>query len=904
MAGILLLTISTTHAAGLGKLTVTSALGQPLRAEIDLVSVQKDELASLTARLASPDAFKQAELEYTAALASVKVNVEKRPNGQPYIKLTSSQPIEEPILDVLIELSWASGRLVREYTALMDPPEYNTPAVAPVARPGTQADPKPETAAKTRPSGKISRKPETVAPEAGAGDGSGESYKVKSGDTLARIARSNKVEGVSLEQMLVGLYQNNRQAFAGNMNRLKSGTILRVPDRETLVAVEPAEAVQEVKAQAANWNAYRQKLAAAAQASAPTDAAAQSATGRITATVEDRATVADPAREVLKLSKGEQNIADVNSAGNAGAGGADPRALQERLRNLEEEATAREKALQEANERLALLEGNIKSMQRLLEIRNESLAQAQNQAKVTNQPETAADSSTPAIPPAAGGTDAKAPAGAAAVSPAPAPAPDTNRADPQAGPLEGLAPAPGNVAENKAPAVAAAIPVEEPGLVSRALDEPLYLAVGALLLALIAFAVMRHRRNQPEFENSIMTGGDLTGNTVFGDSSGGVVDTSNSSLITDFGKVGLEHISTDEVDPLAEAEVYIAYGRDAQAEEILKEAANRNPQRHEIHLKLLEIYAMRQSLGAFETLAGELYAATEGQGDVWSKAAELGRSLDPDNPLYASARAAEAKAFREEETHDFIQGASLDQATRSEFDFNSDPVSNPLSQRDDGAMDFDTTIDQDREAQRKIESRDDRGMDFEVAPIEEAERPIEAAAAPDTMIDFDFDLGAPQTRAAAEDDAITLNAIEEEEPVQFPPHKEAEHKADTGMQAGETTTSAPDFDVDFSRQETEDKQAPIDRDERDRKDVPNAGVHTDLSTVDLNFDSSRTVQERAEAPVARNDQWYDVQTKFDLAKAYQEMGDKEGAREILQEVVQEGDAEQQANSKALLASLG
>ncbi len=902
MAGVLLLTISTTHAAGLGKLTVASALGQPLRAEIDLVSVQKDELASLTARLASPDAFKQAELEYTAALASVKVSVEKRPNGQPYIKLTSSQPIEEPILDVLIELSWASGRLVREYTALMDPPEYNAPAVAPVAKPETQSDPKPATAAKTRPSGKISRTPET-AREAGPDDGSGGSYSVKSGDTLGKIARSNKVEGVSLEQMLVGLYQNNRGAFAGNMNRLKSGAILRVPDRETLAAVEPAGAVREVKAQAANWNAYRQKLAAAAQASTPADAAAQSATGKINATVEDQAAVTDPGREVLKLSKGEQNIADPSSTGSAGAGGADLRGLQDRLSSLEEEATAREKALQEANERVAQLEDNIKSMQRLLEIRNESLANAQNQAKVTNQP--AVDSSTPATLPAA---DVNAPAAAAA------PAPAATTAQPQAGQPVGQADVAPNPAESKAPTPA--LPVEEPGLIARVLEEPLYLAIGALFLVLIAFAVMRYRRSQPEFENSIMTGGDLTGNTVFGDSSAGVVDTNDSSLITDFSKVGLEHISTDEVDPLAEAEVYIAYGRDAQAEEILKEAANRDPQRHEIHLKLLEIYAMRQSLGAFETLAGELYAASEGQGDVWSKAAELGRSLDPDNPLYAGAQSAEANASLEGETQDFVQGESIDQATRSEFDFNADPVSNPLSRLDAAAMDFDTTPDKDRTAQTAVESRNNQSaaMNFEVTPIEETEKPIEAAAAPDTMIDFDFDLGAPETRAATEDDPITLRAIEEDEFAQISAHEEkpvqisapevAEREAAAGMRAGETATLAPAFDLDFPRQETEDKQTVIDGDDRSRQDDPNVAVHTDLSTIDLNFDSSRTVQDRAEAPVARNDQWYDVQTKFDLAKAYQEMGDKEGAREILQEVVQEGDAEQQANSKALLASLG
>ena len=140
-AGVFLLYPWVAYAAGLGKLTILSALGQPLAAEIDLVSVQKDEISSLTARIASPEAFQQANMQYSPALIGVRLSVEKRADGKPYIKIISTRPVNEPFLAVLIELSWAQGRLVREYTALIDPPGYSPFTPAPVAPPVAVAPP-------------------------------------------------------------------------------------------------------------------------------------------------------------------------------------------------------------------------------------------------------------------------------------------------------------------------------------------------------------------------------------------------------------------------------------------------------------------------------------------------------------------------------------------------------------------------------------------------------------------------------------------------------------------------------------------------------------------------------------------------------------------------------------------
>ncbi|MEO7726805.1 MAG: FimV/HubP family polar landmark protein, partial [Burkholderiales bacterium] len=359
-AGIFLLYPWVAHAAGLGKFTVLSSLGQPLSAEIDLLSVQKDEVSTLTARVASPDAFQQANIQYSPALIGVRMSIERRNDGKPYIKIISTRPVNEPFLSVLIELSWAKGRLVREYTALVDPPGYQAPStlappvavapvvvtpIAPEARllaPTPQADTAP-----VEPAPKVSPKAARTAPSARPAS-SGTDYAVKRGDTLAKIAASVKPEGVTLDQMLVSLYRNNSDAFDGNMNRLKTGKILRVPEKERIAETAAPEAAKEVRVQASNWNSYRQKVADGAGSAPAQEPAKSAASGKITTTVEDKAGKEAP-KEVLKLSKGESPAAGKPGNGKAVS-------AKDRVRTLEEEATAREKTLAEANERVAQLE--------------------------------------------------------------------------------------------------------------------------------------------------------------------------------------------------------------------------------------------------------------------------------------------------------------------------------------------------------------------------------------------------------------------------------------------------------------------------------------------------------------------------------------------------------------------
>ncbi len=749
-------------AAGLGKLTVLSALGQPLDAEIELLSVTKEELSSLNARLASPDAYRQANLQYSSAVAGARLSIEQRAGGQLYIKITSTRPVNEPFVDLLVELAWASGRLAREYTALIDPPGATPPPLAPAvsAPPVTRPAPEPAAAAPEAP------RPAPIRPIAGAG----EYGPIERGETLGKIAKSVMPEGVTLEQMLVGLYRSNPEVFIRkNLNLIRTGKILRVPDSAELTGISQGEAVKEYRAHVADWNTYRQQLADAAGVTPAEGRPAVS--GKITTKVEDK--MGSEPKDVVRLSKGEPPGAA------AGAGKGKPSSNAERIRMLEEEAVAREKALNEANERIAQLEKTIKDMQKLIELKSPGLAAAQQQ---TVKPE------------------------AAPVAKSEAPKPEAPAAPK---PKPGAAPPP------------------EPDLVDQiieAVTDPLYLGTGGGVIVLggLAFWLMRRRRPQAD-ENDISPKEAPRLGTAAAAAAGAVAATPIAAAATQTGA------ATDEVDPLAEADVYIAYGRDQQAEEILKEALAGNPKREDVQLKLLEIYAARKDKAAFGKTAGDLNRLTGGAGDNWLKAATMGFALDPANALYAAGRSAAPAAA----------GAGTTPGSDLDFDLG---VGTGTGTSTDITLEAGTLQEAAAGTQQPAGAMPDFTLEVPAAGGTATDIALDAAPAKDdSVIDFQ----------------IELPKVEADQP---------------------TVAAAPPA-------------------------AAGAGLDFKLDVPDFNLGEDRTKTEAAPGG-EKNGQWYDVQTKFDLAKAYQEMGDKDGAKEILQEVIKEGDAEQKAQAKALLDNIG
>lgn len=1025
------------NAAGLGKLTVVSGLGEPLSAEIELLSTTAEELSSLTAAIAPEEAYSVQGVERTAIHNAIKIEVVRRPNGNPILKLSTRQPISDPFLDMLIQVDWSTGRLLREYTVLLDPPGYSNQGPASPPSPptatsigGTENDVSklpplqeqvPLEGATDSRSGKSSGKKKSaggkskpapvVSEEVLASDASGVDHTTVRGDTLSTIALQNKVEGVSLDQMLVGLYRANKEAFSGdNMNRLKVGQIVRIPSAEALQSISRSEASQEVRVQTADWQAYRNKLAGiVAESTAGSEESGNQATGgKISAPAEDKAAAAPTGpRDVVKLSKSDTTTDKKAAAGDA-------KAMQDKLNSLQEEVTAREKGLKEADERTALLEKQIADMQKLLAVKNQTMADAQKSATAQNQakPEAAAPVATepakvetPAasVPaPAAEAEKPAAPAEAAApVAPA-APA-ATEAKKPEAAP-------------EKKPAAVAAAPapvVEEPGLFDFLLENPIILgALGGIVLLSGGWFFMRNRRkhNLDGFEQGILTSGGLKANTVFGNTTGGTVDTGDTSFLTDFSQSSGGMIDTHDVDPIAEAEVYMAYGRDSQAEEILKDAISKEPKRYELHLKLLEILASRKDTSGFETLAGELYAQLGSTDPVWAKVAEIGHKLEPSNPLYqasavtAGAAVAVAAASSQLEAGDF---ADAEVMTESSLDFSLDsdepsPEMEAESTESAGSLDFDlgmgepaaepvsemTTDPAPIEAVSMTAALDSgptismdmneptAGLDFQLDLPEQAVENNNQLDMADLGSLPSFEIGEPEAAPAlgmdisespAPEDTVQLDVTDFgntmpnleaptfDMPAVQPVSSEIKEDADlteisfdlpempaatTSLADAEQTISMDmqDFDktmliqpeaaqeisfepvaeadnvldLNFGELEATPAEASAEAAVAAPASPPEldlSGISLDLGDTTAPTDSSNVADNAIAADfgdfeASTQEESDEVNTKLDLVTAYMEIGDNEGARELLDEVMKEGGPKQLARAKEILATIG
>ncbi len=877
-------------AAGLGKLTVNSALGQPLSAEIELVSLQPGEFEALVGRVASIESYADAKIEYSSVLRQLRFATDKRSDGRPILRISSIGPINEPFLDVLVEMTWPAGRLLREYPILLDPPGFSEARVAPsvpvatVSKP-TAAAPAAPTPAEPSPAPSSAPTP-IAAPIAPAGTPSarketgGDTYgPVKQGETLSKIAKELKSDSVSLEQMLVALYRENKSAFIGdNMNRLRTGQILKVPSASEVGQIAEKEARAEYKAQVENWAAYRDQVASAAPAATSKPTPTNQATGKISVAKPDVAP-ATTSKDQLKIAQTDAGNAKTGASGAAGVA-----KLQGEVTALKEEKIARENALKEANSRVADLEKQISDMRKLMELKGigkdakaDPKAPAKPDVKAPEPPKPADTKVAQVTPPAKPGEAPKVDAKPGETKPA-----DAKPADAKPGDAK-----PADAKPAEAPKVADAKPADAKPAAPKTppkapppppKPEPSFLEEWGIILGggaatLLAggglFAFMRNRKKKAEKgpgstslgkPSSIMPS-DLKPNTsTGGKSSGGLVDTGNSSFLTDFDKTGPGSIDTDEVDPVAEAEVYIAYGRDAQAEEILKEAMVKDRSRHEVTVKLLEIYHARKSIQAFDTVARELKDAIGTDNPMWAKVAAMGASIDPQNGLYAGSGQAYATtgAFAaagesiaaEKPDVDFDLGFNSTTSQPSTFDVTAATTDQPASP----AADFDLDLGGSSAAPAAAPAADSGGLDFDLAlggDSAPAAAPAAAApAAPAADSGFDFDLSglsmdAPTPAPAASEDFTKTLAM-------------------TATPAHEKTASLSLGDLSLDLGDSKPAAA-----------APSGGTGSDSA----------------------------VSTKLELAKAYVEIGDTDGAKEILNEVAREGSPSQQEEAKKILAGL-
>lgn len=835
---------SNAMALSLGRVVVQSALGEPLRAEIDVPDINAEEAASLKASLALPEAFRAAGLEYNPAIAGLQVTFHRRTDGRAYISLRSERAINDPFVDLIVEASWATGRIVRDYTLLFDPPNLRPAAAAaptpaqipgrsPIGRaaPSVPATPSGATAppAETRTGTAPARTAVAAAARTPAG-----TVTVKSGDTAGKIAIAAKPASVSLDQMLVALLRTNPDAFLGdNVNRIKAGSIINIPTAEQAQATPALDATRIIVAQSKDFNDFRRKLAVSAPG-AQLAAAERQASGSVQAKVDDKKPVTS-APDKLTLSKG---------------------ALQGKQT---EQQLAKERSAKEAASRTAELAKNISELSKL------------GAASSAGAPGLTASAAAPAKSgPALGAAAITSPRPSASApelaSAKPAPAASV-AASAVASPATQTASAP-------KPVVAVAVPPPAPSLVDGLIENPLVPAGAIGLIALLAgFGLyrIRQRKNAAQADSSYLESR-LQPDSFFGASGGQSVDTSDtagtsSSVVYTPSQLD----AVDDVDPVAEADVYMAYGRDLQAEEILKEALQADPGRIAIHLKLLEIFAKRRDSKAFEDLATQAFTVSGGDGPEWGRICELGLSIDPENTLYQPGGQPSSAAGAPSSSPaplDFTSIRTEDAGPRA---IQPPPASDSVDLDLDFSLDDEAVGIINEATASKTESAESAPsvIDMDFGSVTDDAQALETPQATPVNDALDLDFALPDLDVAVDD--LTLPSADNEDiKLRAAPSSEAP-AAPALASSAPPAPASPDFGM----------------------------LEFDLGSLSLDLGSEPKPDAAAVASAPEDP----LATKLALAQEFSAIGDDDGARALIEEVVAEATGDMKIKAQRALSNL-
>jgi len=698
---LLLALPSAAFALGLGDVRLLSPLNAPLDAEIEVTDVAPDELSTVQARLAPRESFSQLGLDYPTYLTSVQLRLVHSSDGRELIKVKSADAITDPFITLLIQVTWSHGQLMREYTMLLDPPVYTPgqPAVAsaPVSAPATQADTRAGTiaraaeapapaaaAAPVAPAAAASETPapaaaetntssasatESAAPAASANpapppatataaeQGANTTHLVHKGETLSEIARG--VSGSSstnarTRSWMLAIYQANPRAFDQNMNVLRSGTVLRIPEAAQADAIAPADAAAEIRRQFTAWRATSAEAAGAAEGSAQSAAKSGEAS-----------------------QPGRLRLVTPSEPGSAGAGtaasGAEVSALKGEVKDLQ---------------------GQLAESKRLLDLKNQDLARLQSElaAKEAQAAKAAPPAPQPTPAPTPPPAEAKPPV-AQALPPAPPPSAPAAQEQPAAPPVAAQPPVTKPLAQKTLPKPASkpsAAPAAEGGsIVDTLMGYWWVLALVALVLAAVAGLRYLRSRRASEFDDSLGrlavaavagasgAGGALGGSQARGGAGFGGLDTPSMRAAPlsepDSGVVveetgtherprivaagaapaaAAKHVTADDTissetainldqgDPLAEADFHMAYGLYDQAADLIRIAIGREPGRRDLKLKLLEVFFVWGNKEQFLQTAHEL-AQTRGEAGPgeWEKILIMGKQLAPEDALFSGGAA-------------------------------------------------------------------------------------------------------------------------------------------------------------------------------------------------------------------------------------------------------------------------
>lgn len=938
-----LMSSNMTLALGVGDINLRSALNQPLDAEIELLQVKDLTSQEILPNLASPDEFGRAGIERDFFLNDLVFTPVIRPDGRAVIRVTSSKPVKEPFLNFLMEVRWPSGRVLREFTLLLDPPLYSpTPVTA--SAPATQAWRAPvepaqrpvPTVAAAQPRDTQPR-PQSPAPASArpsSEQATGE-WRTSRTDTLWEIALRSRPSGASVHQTMLAIQELNPNAFIdNNINRLKANQTLTLPDAEQARRLGQAEAVAQVAAQNSAWKGGQRAEPAQRQL----DARQQDAAPAAPETAPD----GDSLRLVAGSAEQGEGASESASTDSASR-------LRDQLDETKEQLDSLEREKAEADSRLTAMQAQMDTLQRLLELKDAQLAAMQEQLGDSAElpdiaPEPADDASAADVVAGESAQDPELPAVDESGLPAEqmdapadslaempedtetpieldAPVADdsgevTSQADTAAAELSpSAAPAPETPAAESNGQSPVVVDAEQDGveaLLQRMMQNQTFLIVGGgiillLILLLLMALARRNARRESEMADNFIARAAESGE---GDESGDA-DEFNVALAgfdEESQELGISH------DPITEADALIAYGKLAEAAEVLNAAIEVEPARTDLRFKLMEVEGLLDNREGY----AEQMTALRDMGAPEPQIAAMNARFPVMAALVAGAAVADAETVFERDEPETIE-YNVGGFESEEPAADAAPVA-VESEHDDLDLDFDLDdslakdlADPGVAAPSSQAAEDEFELDFN---LDESSQPAKAEAETesDFTLDEDFDLSLTDDLQAdslmAEMDAM------------------GQSDAKTPTDAEPSETSFDLSDEELMRFEEELNEA-----ENEEAGFAQSGVESDapsrnLTSDDTSFESnelnpqlddddeidalpSSTAEQALADSMAEDDEdefdflsgTDECATKLDLARAYIDMGDQEGARDILGEVLEEGNDQQKQDARDMMEQL-
>ena len=834
-------------ALGMGEIKLNSSLNEPLDAEIQLLNIGDLSELEMLVGLGSREDFKAAGVERLFLLTDLRFKVDMSAPGNPVLRVTSRKPIREPYLDFLLELQWPSGRLLREYTLLLDLPVYATERASAKKIKAASASPQPKpqqapAAASPRPSSQ-------VAPS----NTNGGEYRVAPGDTAWGIAKKIKPDNASIMQSLAAVKQSNPHAFInGNINLLKQGAVLRLPSSADISQLSPQQVNEQVdfspESAIAEKKPSQPQLDATSSTSTPSPAPVDGG-GR------------------LKLAVQDDDVEGASSANASGGGESDvsggsstrgTEKLENEFAIFQEELDKTQRENAELKARLSNMEEQIATMSRLVEINDDSLRAAQQVASQEQQvTEEKADSVEEAATQQADLETDTEKAQSAEDQTAETPvASDSDKDSSQKG-QDATADKDGGFN------------------LQYWIDLLLYPLIGLLvvLLGIVLFFKNRKQDEEPEEELSLQTLVDKE--TADEDDLEEVLDEEDKQVleetVSELDEQELKNLEEleltegEDVDPVGEADIYLSLGNYKQAENVLLDAINEEPDDAALRLKLLEVYVSSNELDKFDAQYAQFSGLSDADAIVRADLLRAELVSDPVNDLLEEeADSEESLDTTETEASNLDEELSFDDVvldSSSETESTEDSTSDSTSTGESSTSDFDLDLDLEN-----IDLDVDSGLSEEASDLGDS-------SDTDSM-----DLGSTDLDST-DLDSIDLDTLASD--------------IDAGMES-----------IDL--EESVDGSTALDSSLDDLSDTISETIPEPVAETTSEA-SSQIAEGNAADDFEDFDDDLDVlagedecSTKLELAQAYLDMGDPESAKEILDEVVSLGDDAQQDQARKLL----